>query len=423
MYTSITSSFLNSIQALRFYIESVELKSLSALDGENSNVVFAILMYMSKELKINRFDIDDLSFPEEIPETMAHDIKQIIRDMEELFDVSQDGKSGRYPSLPKSLKESYRAIQAVTKQNEILYSGALLLLMTYFENTVSKILKADFQRHPQRMALESKTVSYKILEMSESIEDVKNHLIEDEVTSIMYKSVSDWIEYFKRNIKLKLEYMIEVLPQLKEIIARRNIIVHNEGVVNTIYLNSISTNDSSSVKQGDILTVDKEYVIEAVNLVESVGMSLIVEMWINEFAQDDDEVGKIVSLIYDEYLIFDKWENAQILYDICLKSKKLKDADELLCKINRWQCYKWQGRFEEVRSDVEKQDISACKDRYALGVMALLDKYEEFFDYYEKQNDIGEEELKEWPLFREIRECDIYKEKYGTNCICIEENH
>ncbi len=72
-------------------------------------------------------------------------------------------------------------------------------------------------------------VSYKILEMSDSIEDVKNHLIDDEVMSMMYKSVGEWIEYLKKNLNLKLEYVISVLPQLTEIVARRNLIVHNEG--------------------------------------------------------------------------------------------------------------------------------------------------------------------------------------------------
>lgn len=415
MYTGITGAFLNSIQALRFYVDSVELKTLKTMENDDNNAFFALLMYAVKNLKIRKIDINDIDFPDEIPEVVVDNIKQFMEVVEDSLDVSEDGMGGRYRSIPKSLKESYRTIEAMQRQNEILYSGALMLLITYFENTISKILRADFQRHPGRMSLENKMVSYKMLELSASIDEVKGHLIENEVTSIMYKSVSDWIEYFKRAIKLKLEYVTETLPHLIEITARRNLIVYNEGVVNTIYLNSIKEKNSSKVKRGDYLRVDKEYIIEAINFIESVGMAIIVEMWVNEFAQDKNEIEKILAIIYDEYLIFEKWENAKILYDICLKSNKLQAADELTCKINRWQCYKWQGKFEEIRNEVEKLDVSACKPIYRLGIMALQDKYEEFFEYFEKQRDINKAILEDWPLFREIRESSIYIEKYKTD--------
>lgn len=423
MYTNITTTFLNSIEALRYYIESVELPSLSSLDADDKNTFLAVIMYLAKELKIEHKNVDDIEFPEEMSQESLDDVKKCITEMTSFFDVSQDGKSGRFTSIPVELKKPYKKIESTIKQNEILYSGSLLLLMTYFENTISKILKNDFQRHPERMSLENKSVSYKILEKAENIQDIKNHLIEEEVISIMYKSVSDWIEYFKRTIKLKLEYITEVLPQLKEVIARRNIIVHNDSIVNNIYLNSIKETRRATVKCGDILSVNKEYVLDAVDLIENVCMSLITEMWVNEFGRNEDEMKKIIGLIFDEYLTFEKWENARILYEICLKSKKLNDANELMCKINRWQCYKWQNRFAEVKDDVLKQDISACSPQFKLAIMALLDNYTEFFEYYEKQSEIGEAQLKSWPLFRKIRECSIYKEKYEIDCKCIEKNH
>ena len=50
---------------------------------------------------------------------------------------------------------------------------------------------------------------------------------------------------------------------------------------------------------------------------------------------------------------------------------------------------------------------------YKLGVLALLEKEEEFFEYFGQQNDIDENELQEWPLFRGIRQSQIYIQRYG----------
>lgn len=411
MYTSIVGSFLSSIQALRVYVESVENKNNDMIIDDGVSFT-AGLMYITKMLKVKNINFDDLDLPDGLPQEVINDIKNCIESLEQVLDIGEDGEGGRYRNVPKIVKESYRNIDAMRRQNEILYSGTLMLLVTYFENTISKIFRKDFQRHPERMSLDKKVVSYKILEMSDSIKDVKNHLIDDEVASMMYKSVGEWIEYLKKNLKLKLEYVIGALPQLTEIIARRNLIVHNEGVVNTIYLNLVDEKYTSELNVGDVLGVDRQYISDAIDLIENIGMSIVIEMWINECAKDSAEVDKIVAVIYDEYLIFEKWETAKILYGICLNCKKLQTSNELLCKINMWQCYKWQGEMEKVKSEIESLDVSACKSVYKLGVLALLDKYDEFFDFFDNQDDIGEKELEEWPLFRQVRETKYYIQKY-----------
>lgn len=415
MYTSIVGSFLSSIHALKLYVNSVEPVLLKEDEIQDNDLVIAMLLYMAKELKVNKINLDDMFSSDEIPDEIAQSLKEKIEDLSEFLEVSKDGKTGRYRSLPKTLKESYIRIEALQKQNEILYSGSLMLLVTYFENTIAQIFKSDLQRHPKRTSLDTKTISYKVLEMSNSIDDARNILIENEVMTMMYKSVTDWMEYFQKSIKLKLKYILKILPELIEVIARRNVIVHNDSIVNNVYLSLVPEEYRIGINKGDALNVDKQYVLNAVSLIESTIMAIIIEMWVCEGFKDEEEVEKVLAIIFDEYLIFEKWDNARILYEVCLESNKLKASDELLCKINKWQCYKWLGRFEEVKKEVENLDVSACQPRYRLGVLALLDKYEEFFSFFDEQNDLDETELKEWPLFREVRESEIYIQKYCKN--------
>lgn len=322
MYTSIVGSFLNSIQALKLYVDNVEPMRMYIDRSMDDDSLLAMLMLLAKEMKIAKTNIDDIKFPVEVSKETIEGIKECLEDFGEILEVSQDGKSGTYRSIPKKLKESYRKIEAMRMQNEILYSGSLMLLITYFENTISKIFRADLERHPQRMSLENKSVSYKILEESKNIEDVKFHLLDNEVTNIMYKSFSEWIEYFKKNMKLNLKYVTEKKPILAEIIARRNLIVHNEAVVNSIYMNLVLKDYRPDVKIGDILIVDRRYIYDAINLVETAGVAIILEAWLNECSKNEDEISKILAIIFDEYLIFEKWETAKILYEICLDNMK-----------------------------------------------------------------------------------------------------
>ena len=52
----------------------------------------------------------------------------------------------------------------------------------------------------------------------------------------MYESLLDWKKYFQKNLKLNLKAWEDEFEVIQEIIARRNLYVHNNGIVNNIYI-------------------------------------------------------------------------------------------------------------------------------------------------------------------------------------------
>ena len=54
---------------------------------------------------------------------------------------------------------------------------------------------------------------------------------------------------------------------------------------------------------------------------------------------------------------------------------------------------------------------------YVLGVLALKEDYKSFFEYYDNQTNIEEVELKEWPLFMELRKSKEYLERFPEEVI------
>jgi hypothetical protein len=79
---------------------------------------------------------------------------------------------------------------------------------------------------------------------------------------------------------------------------------------------------------------------------------------------------------------------------------------------NYWQCKKWLGEFESIKDEVNKADCSALSCEYRLSLLALQDNYSEFFKLLPEacpgQLDLNS--LKEWPIFRKIREQKEYEE-------------
>lgn len=416
MYSDITDIFLSSIRALRFYVNSVEenidypMTEVNEVSAETISALLMRVVLMGK--KHGRILTDDIQYPENMPKDAIDFLNDTISRFEKLITEKEiDGKKTyQFKYVPKKIKKEYERFDMIEKQGDILYSGALMLLVTYFENLVAGVLKKDFIKHPQRVSLDEKSVSYKLLAEVGDIEEIKNILIDQEITNRMYGSFEDWKNFFQKNIKLKLTSWNKSFEHLQEIIARRNLFVHNNGIINNIYIKLVKEMDSSFI--GKHIGISREYIDDAIDTIEYLGIALVLEAWIKEYADVEEEIKNITDMIYEEYLENEKWEMAKHFYEICLENPKILSADKMLCSINCWQCYKWLGEYEKIRDDVEKVDVSAYKPIYTLGILALKGEYKKFFEYYDNQTDIGEDELKEWPLFRELRNSQEFQERF-----------
>lgn len=414
MYSNIINQFLKSLRALRLYVDRTEPITNFFIDDnvEQDKVEFFLAKILwLKEHGVDLKDLVDDTLNEENLEIKQLAMKYIERIDECLDKCTNNGKlNSHFMMLPKTVKKKYQIMESQEKQNEILFSGSLMLLVTYFENLFSKIFFQNFLKYPNRISLDEKAVTFKLLQDIGNIHEIKEHLIDEEVTKMMYKSFNDWTEFLKKSMKLKLQYILDRIDIIKEIIARRNLYVHNDGIINSIYLSMVCKD--TKYKKGDSIGINRDYINNAIDIVECAGVSLVVEMWIKEDYKDEEQIRKITDLIFDEYYCQERWENAKVLYELCL-TYKLPSVYELICKMNRWECYKRLGKFQAVVDEVNDIDLSAAMPRFRLAKLALQNKIEEFFILFDHQNDLDEDSLHEWPIFKEIRESEAYIERYN----------
>jgi hypothetical protein len=420
MFDHIIRQFLKSLRALEIYVNNTEhLSKINTVTFDDSNYHSEFLdMIMATVLYAKEFGIEISKSFSGAKTKFGDDpnLLKLLDNMEEFITSIESDESfneKRLSYLPKKVKEFYNLLVSQDRQIEILFNGSLMLLITYLENLISKVFRHDFSTHPDKLKSKEKSITYGELFKYENFSEVKDHLVDEEISKMMYKSFDEWVDYFKTNMKLNLEYINQNLDSINEIIKRRNIYVHNDGIVNSIYLNSL--NSKTELKKGDRLLIDEDYLIEAIHKIELVGVSLTIEIWLKDSGRDTEKINEINELIFDEYLVQERWEEAKCLYSICLQNKKLNIADTLLFKLNRWVCLKYIGRYNEVCTEIEKEDFSASSPKYNLAVLALQDNYDEFFKLFDKQQEISEETLHYWPLFKSVRESSIYNERYPSS--------
>lgn len=179
MYSDISNVFLNNIRAIRFYVNSVDQTMNNSFGEElldNGNATFAAIIYMIVKAKKLGLEISDSAESlENIPQEAINYIKEIENIVENLIQEMKGNKDAisLYSHLPKDIRKEYQKFEVKEKQKEILYRGSLLLLVTYFENLIAGVLRKNFAKYPQRISLNDKSVSYRMLTEVNDIEEIK----------------------------------------------------------------------------------------------------------------------------------------------------------------------------------------------------------------------------------------------------------
>ncbi|GAB3232985.1 hypothetical protein GCM10027346_20610 [Hymenobacter seoulensis] len=143
------------------------------------------------------------------------------------------------------------------KRNEdFVYLSSFTHLVTLLDAALIDIVKSLMELIPELLWSDAKSISYSNLFKANSLDELKAHIIDKEITSFGFKSLKEQIDYIHKFSKLTLIKNNEMLNNLIEIRETRNIIIHNKGVVNYIYNSNVH---NSQYKIGDYRTVDAPY--------------------------------------------------------------------------------------------------------------------------------------------------------------------
>jgi hypothetical protein len=333
--------------------------------------------------------------------------------------IIEDKENGKR-SVSLELKDDYPLSDIGTtfesaifemQYKRLLYRSALISLIIYFESLIAQLFRISFEKNPESIGIQKKTLQYSDIVELGSTEEAKRYLIDKEVEDLMFKGFDEWHDYMTSKLNLKLGYIKRVKGQLTEILVRRNLFVHNDGVANSIYMKKVAEEYRKGIKKGDILNVDKDYMENAISMIERAGVQLVFEKW-KHGERQSTRINPVLRSVAFDYMMIEDWETSLELYILAMEDKKIKESERLMTLFNYWQCKKWLGEFESIKDEVNKADCSALSCEYRLSLLALQDNYSEFFKLLPEacpgQLDLNS--LKEWPIFRKIREQKEYEE-------------
>lgn len=354
-------------------------------------------------------DIDD-DFKEKLKLSTSKEIK-IIND-------EKDGKKASKIVFKdtKTVKEFNLAVKnfkSTIENPKILYKSALISLISSVEWHFSNIFHYHYSKEPEVFPLKSeKKFSYSQLKDFNSINDAAQIIIEDHIEDIIRSGFKDWVKKLKEEVKIKAEYLNEdISDEISEFFFRRNIVVHNNGQVNSIYLNKASEKFTKGIKKGQIVSVGKDYLNRAIDILETYFVLFSADVW-SKYERKEKEFDKYFYECLGNKIAFKHLEQgryyiAETIFRNLAKCGYIFDESTILtAKINYWLAIKFQNNFDQVKKEIEEIDFSAKDILFIIAKHVLLDEFDEALKKLPvalKSSKLTVEYLESWPLFAEMR--------------------
>lgn len=137
--------------------------------------------------------------------------------------------------------------------------------VSLFEDFVFDFTRAWLVEYPR--SLSAKQVAFRIVLDSADKPEIIRTVVQKELVEVAYGRVEDWFENLEKIAKLGCPSPEEV-ERLAEIKASRDVLVHNKGIANSIYVDKSS--GRARFREGETLTIPEGYHRDSWRLIRQV---------------------------------------------------------------------------------------------------------------------------------------------------------
>lgn len=303
-------------------------------------------------------------------------------------------------------------VKKANKHINLLYTNSLISLLSNVEWFFSQVLHYYYDEHPDSAGVQQRTLTLKDLKTFGSVDDAEKYLIDVKIDQVLRGNLESWISLLKEEIGLGLGYLKDFMDELIEIYQRRNLFVHNGGVVNSIYISKVNENLRKGIGIGEKLSVNKQYLENSICKLQKAFILIGAELW-KKLNPDDEKRGEILGEIVYENLLHSRWDICEGLCYFLLQDSKINPVDKTIAQINYWLCKKELGQYSQIENEVGKIDYSDKKEIFQLGLCAIREETEKIIELLPITLDTNQtniERIEEFPILKDFRKTKEYAE-------------
>ena len=368
-------------------------------------------------------------------ESLVANKQKAIRDLEDFiskYRISSEENKSEEIRIPHSKEREYKKLKERSNRAERAYrlvsQNFLVSLVSVYDLFYAEIVRIVYKLNPNILKADETPFLYRTLLEYGSVGAVASSIIEAQVDLLIRDSHLAQIAWLEKTLKVTTLRDFPEWSMFMELMERRNLFVHSNGIVSSQYVNICKKHNAidESVSIGSILTIDKDYFIKAYKTLYkmAVGMTAIVaniccKGVYKGYGEELDKM--IIGHVYDAITNHDYDLAIDISNFILSPQFKHKNQDKSYIILNLAQAYKWRGDEEKCAAILDEEDTSAWKRDLLIPKLVLEEKYADVYDMMRSVGLTGKILNKDlyrlWPIFQRLREQEefkvVFKEIFG----------
>lgn len=184
---------------------------------------------------------------------------------------SRAGKTGIAKRTPKEVASLFEKFA-----ERELHANLLLVCVSRFESLLNDVLRLFLNTFPEKLSVglkggdSSKQIPISFVVDSTTIEEARKSVAESRLQGVFYAEPKDYLAYFK-NIS-GVDIPEKLFNSFVEIKATRDLIIHNDGKINALYLRK--SDKCARGEIGDRIPLDEEYFGQCISVMKSISSEI-----------------------------------------------------------------------------------------------------------------------------------------------------
>jgi hypothetical protein len=331
--------------------------------------------------------------------------------------VSTSGRRIPFEAYSAAVSRLINRTARSNNQLRLAQRSTVMNAVAVSESFLRCVLRDFFVAHPEA-ALHGQLVSGAALLSGKSLEELRLHAIDEHIrTRVLVGDTRKWLSNVLAVSKLRrFEHIAKTVdrfePRLVELVARRHLYTHADGIVDEQYLAETPADLREGLSVGDRLPMKWPYPLVAVDVCETIFLPIAYALWLKAEKADEDRAALLVNIVY-ERLLDRRWHVARWIAPSVWDDSSAGDTVRDIARLNRWLCMKRMrgGLDDGLKADIEA--FAPTTPETELGKQALLDNPRKVFRLLREL--VGERQVPfymvdEWPILSEMRQRRAYRD-------------